>query len=118
MAWVRGALLLAVTLTAGIVIGVGYERQRTSTHETPGVSSHDVMHNLTRELELDSAQQQAIAAMFARRQSAVDSTWHAVRPHVRETLDSAHQEMLRVLRPDQAVKFRKMVEARHPGALR
>jgi hypothetical protein len=118
MAWLKGALLLAATLTAGIVIGVSYERQRTPAHHAPeAMASHDVMHHFTRELGLDSAQQQAIAAIFARRQGAVDSTWHAVRPHVREALDSAHREILRVLRPNQAAKFRKMLAARHPGAL-
>lgn len=118
-AWVKGTLLLAVTLTAGVVIGVSYERQRTPVHNAPGaMASHDVLHHFARTLALDSAQQQAIAAIFARRQGAVDSTWHAVRPHVRETLDSAHQEIVRVLRPDQAAKFREMVEARHPGMRR
>ena len=117
-AWVKGTLLLAATLTAGVVIGVGYERRRTPAHERAGMDSHDVVHHFTRALALDSTQQQAIAAIFSRRQGAVDSTWHAVRPHVRETLDSAHQEIVRVLRPDQAAKFRKMVEARHPGVLR
>ncbi len=118
MAWVKGALLLAATLTAGVVIGVSYERQRAASHEAPEISSHDVLHHFTRELGLDSAQQWAIAAVFARRQGAVDSTWHALRPHVREMLDSAHQEIVRVLRPDQAAKFRTMVEARHPRAAR
>jgi hypothetical protein len=115
--WVKGTLLLAGTLTAGVVIGVSYERSRTPVHEAAGMASHDVLHHFTRELGLDSTQQGAIAAIFARRQGVVDSTWHAVRPHVRATLDSAHHEILRVLRPEQAERFRKMVAARHPGVL-
>jgi hypothetical protein len=118
MAWVKGVLLLAVTLTAGIVIGVSYERQRSRAHNAPaGMASHDVMHHFTRELGLDSAQQQAVAAIFARRQGAVDSTWHAVQPYVRETLHLTLREIVGVLRPDQLAKYRKMMESRHPGVL-
>jgi hypothetical protein len=112
-AWLKGALLLAGTLTAGIVIGVSYERQRTPAHDAAGMASHDVMHHFARELGLDSAQRNAIAAILARRQWAVDSTWHVVQPHVRATMDSTHQEIVRVLRPDQLAKYRKMVDARH-----
>jgi len=114
--WLKGALLLAGTLTAGVIIGVGYERRRAPTHEASGV--HHLMPRLKSELELDSAQEKAIAAIFARRQGAVDSTWHAVQPHVHAILDSTLLEIMDVLRPDQAVKFRKMVETRHPGTLR
>lgn len=111
--------MLAVTLAAGVVIGVGYERRRTPAHEGAGMDSHHVMHRLKDDLGLDSAQQKAIAVIFARRQGAVDSTWHAVQPHVRATLDSTLQEIVEVLRPDQAAKYRKMVEAvHHPGTLR
>jgi len=117
-AWVKGTLLLAVTLAAGVVIGVGYERRRTPAHEAAGMDSHHVMRRFAHDLGLDSAQHEAIAAIFARRQVAVDSTWHAVRPHVRATLDSALQEIVGVLRPDQVAKYRKMVEAVHPGVLR
>lgn len=117
-AWVRGTLLLAVTLTAGVVIGVGYERRRTPAHDAARMDSHHVMHRLKDDLGLDSAQHKAIAAILARRQGTVDSTWHTMQPHVRATLDSTLQEIVGVLRPDQVAKYRKMVEAKHPGMLR
>jgi hypothetical protein len=75
------------------------------------------MRHLTRQLALDSAQQQAIAGIFARRQVAVDSTWHALQPHVRAVMDSTLRDIVAVLRPDQVTKYRRMVETRHPGAL-
>lgn len=117
-AWVRGMLLLAVTLMAGVVIGVGYERRRTPPHEAARMDSHHVMHRLNDELGLDSAQRTAIAAILARRQETVDSTWHAMQPQVHATLDSTLQEIVGVLRPDQVAKYRRMVETRHPGILR
>jgi RNA polymerase sigma-70 factor (ECF subfamily) len=85
-------------------------------HEGTGSAPHDVMEHFTRELWLDAAQQTAIAAILARRQGAVDSTWHALQPHVRETLHLTLQEILPVLRPDQLAKFRRMT-ARHQGVL-
>jgi hypothetical protein len=114
-AWLRGVLLLAATLIAGVIFGVAYERSRTPPHEAD--PSHHVMQRLTDELGLDAGQQKAIAAIFARRQGAVDSTWHALQPHVRAALDSTLREIVSVLRPDQAIKYRRMVETRHPGTL-
>jgi hypothetical protein len=113
---VKGTLLLAVTLSTGVVIGVGYERRRAPAHEAAGM--HHLVSRLTDELRLDSAQQEAIAAILARRQGTVDSTWHTLRPHVRATLDSTLREIVGVLRPDQMAKYRRMVETAHPGALR
>lgn len=112
-AWVKATLLLAVTLAAGVVVGVAYERHRAAAHHAVGMDAHDAMHHLARELNLDSAQQTAIAQILARHQGEVDSTWHAVQPHVRATLDSTMQEIARVLRPDQLAKYRSMMEAAH-----
>jgi hypothetical protein len=117
-AWVKGALVFAVTLTAGVMVGVGYERHRAPVHDMARSRAHHVMHRLRDDLGLDSAQLTAIAAIFARRQGTVDSTWHAVQPHVLATLDSALQEIVAILRPDQVAKYRKMVEGMHPAMLR
>jgi hypothetical protein len=117
-AWVKGALVLAVTLTAGMIVGVSYERRRSPAHDMARSRAHHVMHRLKDDLGLDSAQHTAIAAIFARRQGTVDSTWHAMQPHLRATLDSTLQEIVAILRPDQVAKYRKMVEGMHPGMLR
>jgi len=115
---VKGMLLLAVTLSAGIVIGVAYERNRTSAHAVRGAGSNHVMHRLKHDLGLDSAQHEAITAILNRRQRTVDSTWHAMKPHVHATLDSTLREIAGVLRPEQMRKYRRMVEAMHPAMLR
>jgi hypothetical protein len=114
----NAAFVPDVTLAAGVVIGVGYERRRTPAHDAAGMDSHHVMQRLRHYLALDTAQQKAIAVILARRQGTVDSTWHAMRPHVNATLDSTLQEIVGVLRPDQVAKYRKMVEAMHPGMVR
>lgn len=115
--WLKGTSLLAVTLIAGVIIGVGYERHRTPAHHADGTDSHHLMRHLNDYLDLDSAQHKAIARILARRQAAVDSTWHTMQPHVRATLDSTLREIAGVLRPDQMAKFRKIVETRHPGTV-
>ena len=53
-AWLKGALLLGVTLMTGTLIGVTYERRRAPAHE--GAGTHHVMHRLKDELGLDSVQ--------------------------------------------------------------
>ena len=112
-AWLKGTAVLTVTLAAGVAIGITYEGR----HERPAAIPMDalhVMHDLHTELDLDSTQQAAIAAIFARRQGTVDSTWHAMQPQLRAALDSTHAEIMKVLRPDQVAKFRKLVGAMHP----
>lgn len=110
----KGALVFAMTLAAGVAIGIGYERRRAPAHEASPMQAHDVLHRITHELELDSAQREAIATILARRQGTVDSTWHAMRPHVRAALDSTLDEIVGILRPDQVARYREMIEARHP----
>lgn len=117
-AWVKGTFVLAATLAAGVAIGVGYERHRAPARHAAGMTAHHVMRRLGHDLGLDSAQHHAIAAIFARRQVAVDSTWHAMQPHVRATLDATLEEIVGVLRPDQVAKYRTMIEAMHPGTRR
>jgi hypothetical protein len=115
---VKGMLLLGTTLLAGVLIGMSYERHRAPAHGDTQARAHHLMHRFDQELGLDSAQHAAITAILARRQGTVDSTWHAVRPHVRATLNATLQEIAGVLKPDQAAKYRKMVEVMHPGVLR
>jgi hypothetical protein len=113
--WARGTLLLAVTFAGGVALGVIYERRQAPAHDTVGLKAHDALHRLGSDLNLDAAQQKAVTEIFARHQKDVDATWHAMQPHVRATLDLTHQEILGVLRPEQAAKFRKMIETMHSG---
>lgn len=113
--WIKGTMLLAVTFVAGVTVGVTYERRQVPTHGSTATDAHDAMHHLTRDLNLDPAQERAIAEILARHQFEVDATWHAMQPHVRATLDSTSQEILAVLRSDQAATYRKMTETMRPS---
>jgi Spy/CpxP family protein refolding chaperone len=114
---VRALLLLGVTLAAGVALGVSYERRRGMTHEMSGGHAEHIIQQITRELDLDSIQRDTVAKIFARRQSAIDSAWSAVQPHVHATIDSTLREIAGVLKPEQLAKYRRMVEGRHAGAV-
>lgn len=111
-AW-PAAALLAVTFSAGAMAGIAYDRHFVHRHDVMLVGSPQVMAHLTQQLQLDSAQQAAVSAIFARHQGAVDSVWRALQPHVGATLDSVHREMMAVLRPDQQALFLGMMKSMH-----
>lgn len=115
--WVRGTLLLALTFVAGAAAGIGYERH-FKARVTIMMDAGEMRHHLESQLDLDSTQSHQVATILQRHQGAMDSTWNAMRPHVHATLDSAFQEVLGVLRPDQRDKFRRLVGNWHPGVLR
>lgn len=115
---VKGSLLLAVTFAAGVAAGIGVERRLASLHAAIAGDAHDSMHRLAADLHLDSDQQRAVNDILVRHQKEVDAAWHTVQPHVLATMESVHQEIERLLRPDQAAAFRKMIDARHPDGHR
>ena len=110
--WVRASLVLVAVFVAGALAGIGYERSKAVARP---VVDHTAPHGLGIDLGLDSAQQVAVAQILARHQKAIDATWHSLQPHVRATLDSTHQEILGVLRPDQAEKYRQRMRTMHPA---
>jgi CHASE1-domain containing sensor protein len=114
-AWIKGSALLAVVFASGIVVGTTYERGQRSPSPSVTAEAHDPIQQLTRVLDLDSEQQRSVAAILDRHQSDVDAAWHAMQPHMRATLASASAEIIAVLRPDQAAKYRTMIETAHPG---
>jgi hypothetical protein len=114
-AWVKGSVLLAVAFASGIAVGMTYQRGLRSSLPPATAGAHDAIQHLTRVLDLDSEQQRSVAAILNRHQSDVDAAWHAMQPHMRATLASASAEIIAVLRPDQAAKYRTMIEAAHPG---
>jgi len=112
---VKGSLLLALVFAAGVASGVFYERREEPVHHAVAADAHDVLAGLTRELDLTAAQEQTINEILARHQKEVDSSWHAMRPRVHAALDTAVQEIVGVLTPEQAAKFRKLAPRHSDG---
>lgn len=117
-AWLKGMLLLAATFAGGVAAGIGYERRQAVGQHAGAMEDHGAMQRLVRDLDLDSLQQQAITEILTRHQKDVDATWHLMQPHVRATLDSTHQDIERVLRPEQLATFRTMMQRMHPAGHR
>lgn len=111
--WIRGTALLVLTFSAGVFSGITFERRQAPVHDSTTPASHDAMHHLARELDLDAAQQAKLSEILSRHQAEVDTAWHALQPHMRATLDSTAKEILALLRPDQAEKYRQMMDAMH-----
>ena len=88
----KGVLLLAATLGAGIGIGASYDRMHDVTH-VERMDHDEVMRRLDRELALDSTQHATLAAILARRQPLIDSIWGSVRPRIRAVLDTTLTEI-------------------------
>ena len=117
VAWLRGALVVVLTFAAGAAAGVGYDRHMSSPRRGPTMDAAHALQHMKLLLGLDSAQTTAIAAILARHQYAVDSSWRAMQPQVRANLDSTLREIMSVLKPDQVGKFREAVHVMHPGML-
>ena len=115
--WLRGALILALTFAAGVAAGVGYDRHVSPPSGVPKMDAAHALQHMRLALKLDSGQTAAITGLLARHQHAVDSSWHAMQPEVHANLDSTLREIMTVLTPEQAGKFREMVHAMHPGML-
>jgi hypothetical protein len=113
---VRGALLLVLVFIAGVSSGILYERQQSPRHEGASADTHTVLRRLATELDLSPTQQEAIDQILARHQKDIESTWHEVQPHVHAALDAAEREIVTVLTPEQAAKFRQLTGMHHqPG---
>lgn len=118
--WIKGSLLLLVTLGAGVGLGAAF-RQHTGIRPhmiVARMDSADVMRRLDHELKLDPAQHATIAAIISRRQATIDSLWASVHPTVRNVIESTLHEILLPLRPEQRARYLEMVEQVHPGLLK
>jgi TRAP-type C4-dicarboxylate transport system substrate-binding protein len=111
---VRGTLLLVAVFVAGVSAGILYERQQNHRHESVSADAHSLLHRLATELELSPAQQNAIDQILARHQRDVDLTWHEMQPRVHAALDAAEQEIVTILTPEQAARFRQLTRTHHP----
>jgi hypothetical protein len=112
--WGRGVLWLVVTVAAGFVAGVVFERQRGPAVSASPMDPGNVMHVLDKNLALDSTQHAAIVAVLARRQTAIDSAWKTLQPGIRAAVDSSQMEIVRVLHPDQVARFLQLIRSSHP----
>lgn len=104
------AALLVATFFAGILVGAGIRTVWVS--HTAASRSHGpdrMLASLTGELHLTPPQHDSVRAILQRHWARMNAAWEAVRPRfdtIRADMDS---EVVRLLSPDQAVKYRDHV---------
>src|SRR5262249_53360590 len=113
---VRGALLLVLVFVGGVASGILFERQQSPRHDSASADTHTLLRRLATELDLTPAQQETIDQILVRPQKDRESTWHEMQPRVHAALDAAEKEIVTVLTPEQAAKFRQLTGRHHePG---
>ena len=116
--WVRGSLVLVVTLGTGMMLGFVVGRMRPAALPANAMAPAVLLRTFDRELSLDSSQHERIARVLTRHQRVIDSAWIAVRPVVRSAIDSAQMEIVAILTAQQRAKYQLLLRAAHPGMKR
>ena len=55
--------------------------------------------------DLDDEQVRQIDSIFRKHQTTVVESWSSVQPHLRSAVESVHNSMFEILRPEQREKF-------------
>ena len=113
--WIRGSLVLLVTLCIGFVLGFVAGRRQPATMPANAMEPAVLLRTFDRELSLDSSQHDRIARVLTDHQHVVDSAWAAVRPVVRSAIDSAQDEIVAILTAEQRIKYQRLLREAHPG---
>src|SRR5690606_28642275 len=117
------ALAVASLIVLGAVLGSATDRPYLAHRPQHGsMSSMEHLHEETLErfrviLDLDDAQVAAIDSIFRHRQDEFESTWRILNHHLYSTVDSVHEEVNALLRPEQREAFQRWLreEGRRGG---
>lgn len=129
----RVVILLALTFSAGLAVGVGGDRLIESgapvtddglaavrESETPrsrrsGIQPRFAIERHADELGLTEAQLAEIEPILLRVRTEMDTIMADIRPRFRAVYDSARLEIEQVLTPDQVARYREILEDRRGG---
>ncbi|MDX1394453.1 MAG: hypothetical protein R3195_08680 [Gemmatimonadota bacterium] len=98
----------------GVAIGIAGDRLILSHHG--GTVDHaEQQHEMAlghfqQLFDLDDAQVRQIDSIFRRHQTTVTESWSSLQPHLRTAIESVHNSMFAVLRPDQRERFHAWLE--------
>jgi Spy/CpxP family protein refolding chaperone len=87
-------------------------------HGGPGVREEQIVKRLSRELSLDSGQQEQIRGIVHETHAAIREMRGQMRPRVEALLDQGQTRISAVLRPEQRDKFTKLMAERKSHRLR
>lgn len=104
------ALAIASLIIVGAVLGIAADRLYLAHHAPPSSMVHlheEALDRFRVILDLDDAQVAAIDSIFRHRQGEFESTWRVLNQHLYSTVDSVHEEVNALLRPEQREAFRR-----------
>ena len=116
-------LFLIGAFIAGVAIGVAADR--VMEHDRPGRhGSRSPVDRMARELDLNAAQRAAVDSILEARRMQMRQLFNPIRPQMDSLMkigkvmgDSTHEQLRRVLTPEQRVKFDRMhADAKKRGA--
>lgn len=113
-------LVLVVTFTAGIAVGVFGSHVMMRIHGRGPLSfpTGMMVNHLDRRLDLTDKQRAQVEEIVRRHHDAIASMWSQVEPRVRVELEEANDEITRILTPEQRRKFARMKLQMSPRAHR
>jgi Spy/CpxP family protein refolding chaperone len=116
-------LFLIGAFIAGVAIGVAADR--VVEHDRPGRHGpRSPVDRMARDLDLNAAQRAAVDSILEARRKQMRQLFDPIRPQMDSLMkigkvmgDSTHQQLRRVLTPEQRVKFDRMhADAKKRGA--
>lgn len=115
----RGRFVIAVAalVVLGAAAGITADRllhRRPVTHAVRLSDAHaDPIEIFDRAVGLRPEQRTRVAAILERRQADIDAAWREARTRLRATIDTVIGEIAAALDPDQADRFRALVDELH-----
>ena len=113
----RGIVGVVSLLTIGVIIGIVLDHTVILPSVMHGSSDTDdntvMLTSLGGTVELTREQAQEIHTILQHHQETVAHTWEAMRPHLLSALDSVHEQIEAVLRPNQIEGFRQWWAEQH-----
>jgi hypothetical protein len=114
---VRPILIATLLVLSGGVLSLFIERM-VVPHHAPGSAAaphSSIVAQIDSTLRLTPAQRDSVHAIFTHHQPMVDSAWRSINRRMHATMDSVHNELVRVLEADQVAAFHQLMRRQHGG---
>ncbi len=111
-------LVVAVTFTAGVAVGVfaAHIVHVRGEHMPPVFPTKMMVNRLDRRLDLTDQQRVQVEQIIRRHHTAITTMWRGLHPRVHSEIEQANAEITRILTPEQRKKFERIklhISARH-----
>ncbi len=116
-AWLAALAVFAIGAAAGVTADRLLHRRADPIERLAAEVRRDPIAVMERELSLRPEQRARVAAIFERRQGAIDAVWQHTHTRLQATVDSVVSEIAAELDTNQARRFRALADAVHssPG---